>query len=434
MKEEKQVGYRDIFHQVEYMKMMIAALINRFGDSIDAIASTWIVYEITNNAAWSALIFGINKVPSILITPLAGAWVEGRKKKNIMIVTDIIRAICVAFIATGYLMGFLQAWMLVITTLIISTVEAFRGPANMALTPKVLKREYYEYGMSLSSTLSSSIEMIGTAVAAGIIAMIGTVGAIYLDMLTFVISALIIAFVNTKEQNLLIKKFNGKQYLKDLSDGFIYVKKEKKILFLLLLCVFMNAVLTPINSLQAPLASEVLGGGAEILSLLGTTVMLGMLLGSLTYPMLAKIVSGKKILIIGNLGMSLFYISLPAFSSLYTNKIFMYIFSSVLGGVLGYTAALTSSYMNVFSIKRIKEEYLARTSSISTAVSIATVPIASFILSGLVSYVSTAHIFIYTGVLALLVTICMLFSKTLAGNGEKSVSDNVDELQSTEAV
>ena len=43
-------------------------------------------------------------------------------------------------------------------------------------------------------------------------------------------------------------------------------------------------------------------------------------------------------------------------------------------------------------------------------------------------------IFIASGVLALLVTICMLFSKTLAGNGEKSVSDNVDKLQSTEDV
>ncbi len=47
MKQESKVGYRDIFRQTEYMKIMIAALINRFGDSIDAIASTWIVYEIT---------------------------------------------------------------------------------------------------------------------------------------------------------------------------------------------------------------------------------------------------------------------------------------------------------------------------------------------------------------------------------------------------
>ena len=45
MKQESKVGYRDIFRQTEYMKIMIAALINRFGDSIDAIASTWIVYE-----------------------------------------------------------------------------------------------------------------------------------------------------------------------------------------------------------------------------------------------------------------------------------------------------------------------------------------------------------------------------------------------------
>ena len=147
MKEEIKVGYRDIFRQVEYMKMMVAALINRFGDSIDAIASVWIVYEITGNAAWSAIMFGVNRIPSIVVTPLAGAWVEGRKKKTIMVVTDLIRAVCVAFVATGYLLGFLQAWMLLITTLIISTVEAFRGPANSALLPKVLEKKYYEYGM-----------------------------------------------------------------------------------------------------------------------------------------------------------------------------------------------------------------------------------------------------------------------------------------------
>ena len=33
MKQESKVGYRDIFRQTEYMKIMIAALINRFGDS-----------------------------------------------------------------------------------------------------------------------------------------------------------------------------------------------------------------------------------------------------------------------------------------------------------------------------------------------------------------------------------------------------------------
>ena len=102
MEQNEKIGYKDIFKQKEYMKMMVAALINRFGDSIDAIASTWIVYELTGSAVWSAVIFGVNKVPSVFVTPLAGAWVEGRNKKVIMIITDLIRAFCVAFVASGY--------------------------------------------------------------------------------------------------------------------------------------------------------------------------------------------------------------------------------------------------------------------------------------------------------------------------------------------
>ena len=129
--KETGIGYRDIFRQKEYCKVIAASLINRFGDSIDAVAYTWVIYEITGNAAWSAIIFGLNNLPSVLVAAFAGAWVEGRKKKNVMIATDLLRAICVAFVASAY-----------------------RGPANTALTPLVLDREYYEYGMSLQSTLS----------------------------------------------------------------------------------------------------------------------------------------------------------------------------------------------------------------------------------------------------------------------------------------
>ena len=72
MSEEKKIGYRDIFRQKEYMKLLVAGLINVFGDSIDAIAFTWLVYQLTGNAAWSALVFGINSLPTILVTPFVG--------------------------------------------------------------------------------------------------------------------------------------------------------------------------------------------------------------------------------------------------------------------------------------------------------------------------------------------------------------------------
>ena len=417
--EEKKIGYKDVFRQKEYLKMIFAALINRFGDSIDAIAFTWIVYELTGNAAWSAIIFGANRVPSVIITPLAGAWVEGRKKKTIMIVTDLIRALCVAFTATGYLLGFLQPWMLLVVTIAISTAEAFRTPANTALTPKILDKEYYEYGMSLMSTLCSIVELIGLAAAASIIAVIGTAGAIYVDMATFILSAFVILFVNTKEQNLQKVKFDGKEYLQTLGNGFSYVKKDKIVLFLLGIVVFLNAALVPLNSLQAPLASEILGGGAEILSVIGITLTLGMLLGSFIYPMVSKKLSPKVIMVLCALAIAAYYITVPACMPLYKSKVFMYGFTVVIDLVLGMAAGMASAFGNVFIVKRVKEEYLARVGSITCALGMAAMPVTSFIVSGLVAYVSTAKVFVVAGVAAVFVTIAIMFSKTL--NEEKAL-------------
>lgn len=410
---EKKIGYRDVLHQTEYLKLIIASLVNRFGDSIDAIASTWIVYELTGSAAWSAILFGANKIPSVLITPLAGAWVEGRKKKNIMIVTDLIRAVCVAFVATGFLMGFLQAWMLLLTTLIISTAEAFRGPANTALTPRVLKKEYYEHGMSLNSTLSSIVELIGMAVAAGIIALIGTAGAIYIDMVTFILSALIIVFVKAGETDLIKQKFNGSEYRNNLKEGFRYVGTNPVIRFFILIAVFLNIMLVPFNSLQAPLASEILRGGAEILSIMGVMLTLGMLLGSFTYPAIQKKCSEKLLIVLGTLGMAAFYLGLTLCQPLYDSKWIMYILVAALSALFGYLVALANTCMSVALVKQVDESYLARVGGITTAMASAATPIASFVVGAAVAYVSTEAFFILVGVINVIGCIFIARSKAV---------------------
>lgn len=426
MKEK--IGYRDIFRQKEYLKMILAALINRFGDSVDALASTWIVYEITNSAAWSAVIYGINKIPSIVITPLAGAWVEGRNKKRIMVITDFIRAICVAIIATGYLFDFLNAGILVLTTLVISTVEAFRGPANTALTPKILDKKYYEYAMSLMSTACAVVELIGMAVAAGIIALLGTAGAIYVDVATFVLSALIILTVNTKEQNLQKQKFHIKEYGRTFADGLIYVKKEKTVLFFCGIAIFLNAILVPFNSLQAPLTSEIIGGGAEVLSILGIALTIGMMLGTAVYPILGKILNSKGYLALCCGGIGLYYIGFIACKPLYISRIFMYGYVAVSSFVCGVVVAVFMTFLNVEFVKRTDEAYLARAAGIMSSLSVASVPVASFAISSLAAVIKTEWLFVVAGVLAIVVCPLFLRSKVLEEKKENEKKQEAEQV------
>ena len=303
--------------------------------------------------------------------------------------------------------------MLLATTAVISTAEAFRGPAGTALTPKVLGQEYYEYGMSLMSTLSSAVELAGTLAAAGIIAVIGVAGAIYLDMVTFLLSAGILCFVNTREQDMVRRKFDGKTYFTDLREGFTYVRKSREVCYLLLIVLFLNGILVPLNSLQAPMTEEILHGGAQMLSVLSVALTVGMLLGSVTYPAVKKYVTGKQILLLSAGVIALFYIGLPVLEPFFHSGIFRYLVLAVFSAALGYAASAAGTFLSVASVKWIDQDYLARTSGIMSAGSIAATPVLSFLISGVVSALSTSQCFLIAGGCAVLEGIWIAMHKNV---------------------
>ena len=404
---DKKHSYKDVFSQTEYVKIMFAALINRFGDSIDAIASTWIVYQITGSAAWSSLIFGINTLPTVVVTPLAGPWVEGRNKKRIMIFTDLIRAVVVAAVASLFLVDLLQPWMLLVSSLIISTVEAFRDPANTALTPMVLDDELYEFGMSLKSSLSQIVQLIGLGCAAGIIAVVGISGALYIDMATFIISAAIIIFVNTHEVKKEKVDFKFNEYIKDLTDGAKYISKEALLVFFLLYTVFLNAVLVPSNSLQAPMVEEILHSGVEVLSILSIAFTVGMILGSIVYPIIAQKITAKIFYWGETVAIAVYYIGLVVAEPLYSSKTLTYVIVTVLAVSLGMAISIGSSMITVIFMRNVNKEFIARAAGIATSVGVMALPVVSFIISGIVSFVSVQTVFVVSGIVAIIVSVAL---------------------------
>lgn len=413
-KQETKKSYKDILGKKEYMKILVATFINRFGDSIDAIAFTWLVYQLTENAAWSALIFGLNKLPTIFVTPFAGAWVEGKNKKAIMVWTDLIRGLCVAVIAMTYGIGILKPWMLFAMTILISTAEAFRLPAGTALTPKVLDPEYLEIGMSLNSSIGGVVEIIGTAIAGGIIAKIGIPCAIYIDMTTFLLSAIIIMMVHSKESQLQNRRFEGKEYMKSLREGISYVRKSSTFMFFIAVCLLLNGLLTPINSLQAPLTSEVLHAGAGMLSVLSIACTVGSILGSFSYPWMKRWLNQRKLFAICGFGISAYYVGLIACGSLYENIIFSNVYVGTTSALMGCFVAWLSMFMNVEFIKKVNEEYLARASGILTAANVAAMPVMSFVISGIIGFVGTKAIFMGVGIIAAIICMFMVRSKELS--------------------
>lgn len=412
--KKKRIGYRDILNQKRYIKVILASVINRFGDSVDSIAFTWLVYQVTQSAAWSAVIFGVNKLPTIFLQPFAGAMVEEMNKKKVMVITDIIRGICVGGIATAMLLGIVNQWMLLGTTLVISSAEAFRNPASTALIPKLLERKYYEFGTALNSSISTVMELVGLGLAGAIIALGGISTAIYIDMATFFISALIIATLRNVTEQKEKQKIQLKRHVQDMKEGFQYIKVRKILMYFITLGIFVNAITVPLNSLQAPMVSEMLHSGEIMLSVFSFSLSIGMLIGSALFPYLIRKVKKSTMLTLGCYMIGVYYMALVLAGKM---KIELLLYGIVIlaSGVTGIIIAQLNSMMSVEFMKLCDESYLARAAAIMNAGVMATMPIASFLIGILAKFLSTQILFIIAGVAAFLAAIYLCKPKKLRG-------------------
>ena len=116
----------------------------------------------------------------------------------IMVISDLIRAGLVGIIATQLMFATLTRWDLLIITFLISIVESFRQPTSMPVMAQILQSEEMEVGLSLSQSSSKVVEFIGFGVSGVFIATLGNHIVVYIDMMTFLLSALIILTMSIK--------------------------------------------------------------------------------------------------------------------------------------------------------------------------------------------------------------------------------------------
>ncbi|MEG0806021.1 MAG: MFS transporter [Lachnospiraceae bacterium] len=405
------VQFRDIISQKEYFKILMANTISRFGDSLDSVAFVWLVYAITGSASWTAIITAINFIPTVVIQPFAGTLVEGMNKKRVMVVTDFIRGIVVAALAILYVQNCVTPWILVVFTLIISTSEAFTMPASTAILPKLLGKDFYEYGVALNGTVTTVVQLIGLACAGIIIGLFGVQTAIFIDGITFFLSGIIRGLVKLEEEKKRKIQLNLKAFFSDFKEGIQYIIVRPIIRNFILLAVILNAILVPMNAFEAPFVKEVLKQGSELLSIIGIGFVIGAGIGSATFPALSKRFSIRTRFTISGILIGVSYIGLLTGGKVTEYKYLVYGSTLLMVVLMGCAVAHLNASISVLVMKLVEENYLSRVSAIMNAGSVAAMPVTSFVCSLLALVVPVGWFFFICGVLTIILFIIIAVKK-----------------------
>ena len=403
-------SYRPLRAQKDYLKLIAANVINRFGDSIDAIAICWLMYQITNSAAMMALILGLNYLPTILLQPFTGALVERLSKKRVMIVFDIARGFIVALTAVIYLNGFLTPALLTGLMLLISTLEAFRSPAGNAIVPLLLTPALFKVGSALNQTASRISEIVGLALAGGVVALLGCQGALIIDATTFFLSALIIGFIRLQE-TLPEKKVDLRTAAADFREGLAMIRSSSVLVALLAIGAVINFLFVPLSAYAAPFISDYLKSGAEMLSILNI-IIVGMLgLGSFLAPKITRISGKTQLIVCGLVGSAAFCTF--AIGGMLASPALRYAVVMASSAVIGLSGGVVNVVYNAALLKLIPADYMARLSGISMAILACTMPVGSFLCAALAAVLPVPVAILSAGVLSILLYLLLTRVKSL---------------------
>lgn len=396
---ETKKSYAALRDQPQYLKIIAANIVNRFGDSIDAIAFSWLMYEVTGSASLMALNFAANFAPTVLLQPIAGVFVDRFSKRRVMVFCDIGRGLVVFITALSALNGTATAGLLILMTVLNSTLESLRMPAGTAIVPLLLDEDKYAVGTALNQTLSRVFEFIGTACAGVIIAGLGVFGALVIDAVTFILSALFIFWIRVKEEK--PKKAVSLHATKEsFMEGFRYVTGNKVLIAVLVLGMLMNGTYVPMSAFNTVFVVEILEGGPNLLSAMQLSQIAGMALGAFITPKIRKLSKKSQIAVSGvAVGVCISLLALlPSVEALVPRKVLAIAMMAVIGIAIGMVNVIFS----VAFMEHVDKDFLGRVGGITNSVLCLIIPVISLLCSGVAAFASVPAILFISGLLSVL--------------------------------
>lgn len=206
-----------------FLKLWIGATVSLFGDQITNLAVPVLALTVLHvSAGQLGLLIAAEAAPILIVGLLAGVWVDRFHRRFIMVSADIGRAFLLVLVPIAAWLGILTFWLLVVVSFGTGMLSVFFSVANQSFLPTLLSREDELLEGNARLALSESVAQVGGPTLAGLLLQIvATPLAILLDSVSFLWSAVWLAFIKVPEP--IPAGTKRTQFWQDLFTGIQFV-------------------------------------------------------------------------------------------------------------------------------------------------------------------------------------------------------------------
>jgi len=278
-------GYRAVLKNKSFLALWIAQIFSQLADRVIFVVFVAVIANkfVSTSTAPQSFLYVAFTIPAVLLTAVAGVFIDKWNKKHILITTNISRAALIALLPlfSKSLFGiYALAFM-------VSAVTQFFVPAEASTIPATVKKNQLLSANSLfTATMMGSI-IFGFVLGDPLINIFGLKEVYIAISSLFILSTISLLFMKykpTEGEKTQHKTF--KEFMDELKDGFAFIKSNPVILNAMLKLSALFSIIVMMCILAISISQQILyphhpALGAQKFVYIVAFSGLGMVIGSL---------------------------------------------------------------------------------------------------------------------------------------------------------
>jgi MFS family permease len=284
--------------------------ISLIGTWMTRLATSWLVYRLTGSAFLLGIVGFAGQIPTFLLAPFAGVWVDRLNRRRVLLVTQILAMLQSFVLAVLTLTKHITIYEIIWLSMFQGMINAFDMPGRQAfLVEMVEDREDLGNAIALNSSMVNMARLVGPSLAGLVIAVSGEGVCFLIDGISYL--AVIGSLLAMQLRPAAIKRVTASM-LVQLREGWDYVAGFAPIRTILTLFALVSLMGWPFTVLMPIFASKILKGGPHTLGFLMGGVGVGALVSALSLAIRKSVLGlGRMIYIAtGMFGVALIFFGL----------------------------------------------------------------------------------------------------------------------------
>ena len=185
----------------DFLSLWGAETISQFGTQVSLLALPLVAILVLEESAFKiAALTSVEFLPFLLFTLPAGVWVDRLRRKPILVLGNVGRAVALLSVPVVYWVGGLTIWQLYVVGFAVGVCTVFFDVAYQSYIPALVGREDVVEANSKLEISRAAAMVAGPGMAGGLVALLTAPVAVLLDAVSYAVSALLLVGIRKQEE------------------------------------------------------------------------------------------------------------------------------------------------------------------------------------------------------------------------------------------